>query len=309
MKKKASKIALIYNPKAGMKRSLLPGQKTLTFKDIKKILQNLELEVEYFPTKYAGHAAEIAKDLVKRRFQIVAVVGGDGTTGEVASGLIHSKTKLAILPQGSFMNIAKMLEIPLNIEEAAQIIKSGKIKKIDMGKVNFSAGKKLIEPQYFIESVGIGLEAQIFGYVQELEQGGFPAFWHILVSYTQYNRQMTKVTLDGKKALERRASLVTVSNGPIMGASLPVAPKADLTDRHFTVQIFKISKFELLKHFFWLFFFGKIRRNRKVELFHAKTVKIETEFTRKIHADGRFFGHTPIELSIIPHALSVITQK
>jgi diacylglycerol kinase (ATP) len=167
------KIKLIYNPQAGAKWKIFPNylQYQTSLKDIKQHLEQSEFEVNPAPTKAPGHATQLAKEAIKEGYKIVVAAGGDGTVGEVANGLVHSDVTLGIVPLGSFMNVAKMLLIPLDIEKAIQLIKIGRTRKIDVGSVNRLSGEKLGQPYYFLESAGIGLEAQLYG--KRLFKGSF----------------------------------------------------------------------------------------------------------------------------------------
>src|SRR6266542_3486663 len=108
-----NKAALIYNPQAGAKRRMFPpATQPVTLEDIKNLLQQYEIPVEFFPTEYPGHATEIAKSLAKKKYRLILAAGGDGTFSEVVTGLVNTDVVLGFIPIGSFMNIAKMLSIP-----------------------------------------------------------------------------------------------------------------------------------------------------------------------------------------------------
>ena len=65
---------------------------------------------------------------------VVVAAGGDGTADLVAEQLLETDTALAILPLGSVMNLARALGIPRDLEAAAEIIRDGKIRRIDVGE-------------------------------------------------------------------------------------------------------------------------------------------------------------------------------
>lgn len=119
--KSSSKVLLIYNPLAGKKRKLLPMQTDVTLEQIKDLFKQYQIPVDYAPTKHAGHATELAKQAVKK-YKMVIAAGGDGTIGEVMTGLVGSEVTLGILPLGSFMNIARMLSIPRDVEAAIMLM-------------------------------------------------------------------------------------------------------------------------------------------------------------------------------------------
>jgi len=54
----------------------------------------------------------------------VLAVGGDGTVSAVASGLIGSEVPLGIVPAGTANILADELNIPLDVEQACQLLAS-----------------------------------------------------------------------------------------------------------------------------------------------------------------------------------------
>lgn len=303
-----SKIAVIFNPHAGLKRKLLPNLHavTVTLEDIKDLLEQYQLVADFFPTKYAGHATELAKEVVKKGYKTVIAAGGDGTVGEVANGLMDSNAALGVLPLGSYMNIGKMLSIPMDLEKAVMLIKIGRARKIDMGVVTKISGEKLSKPFYFIESAGIGLEAEFQQYWQQLEKGDLKALFKILKSFREWYGHHPKLIIDDQE-VQPKLMMLTVSNGPYTGASIPIAPKAKLNDHKLTVTLFKMTKFELLKYILRTTKEGKTYFNRKIVTYQARKVQIITGNPRLVHVDARLFGETPIEIKIEPNALNVIT--
>ena len=88
------RIIFIVNPISGTS-----GKKYV----LKLIEDNLDKDLydyDIVKTEYVGHATEIARGAAERGVDIVCAIGGDGTVNEIASGLIHSNTALAIIPSG-----------------------------------------------------------------------------------------------------------------------------------------------------------------------------------------------------------------
>ncbi|MBR4087734.1 MAG: acylglycerol kinase family protein, partial [Bacteroidales bacterium] len=90
------KVAFILNPISGT------GRKKVILEYIDKVLRyHPEYAAEFYRTKCVGDACNAAKEYVKREYDIVVAIGGDGTVNEVAEGLINSSAKLAVIPVGS----------------------------------------------------------------------------------------------------------------------------------------------------------------------------------------------------------------
>lgn len=304
--KKKDKVKVIYNLHAGKKRKMVTLQATLTLKQLQDLLEQYQIPADFYPTQYPGHASLLAKNADKEGYKMVVAAGGDGTVGEAIAGLAKTDTPLAILPVGSFMNVARMLSIPRDLEQAVMLIKIGRIRKIDIGSITQIGGENLSKSHYFLEEAGIGLEAQMHYYLTGIfERGEYINWLKIIKTLFRFYGHPVKVFLD-EKEIETKATLVTVSNGALGGASLKLAPKAKLNDHQLTVRIWNLSKLGLTKYLLSLLIRG-YANSKKVKSFKAKKVRIETHVKRLIHADARVFGATPVEFKVIPNALSVIT--
>jgi YegS/Rv2252/BmrU family lipid kinase len=298
------KYKLIYNPNAGKKRKVVSHVKPIMLEDIFALLTQYQIEFDPFPTKCPGDATLLAKDAQKEGYEYVLAAGGDGTVGEVANGLINSDIKLGILPLGSFMNVARMLSIPTEMEKAVELIKIERLRKIDVGCLIRLDGEKLSDPYYFIEGSSIGMEAQFHELALLLERGQLGAIKNLIKTLTDYYWQKFTIKLD-EEEFKVRASMITVSNGPYTGAALKTAPDAKLNDHQLTVMIYKMTNWELIKYFIKLLGFKQAHAPNS-KTYQVQYVKISAKDPRQVHADARVFGTTPVEYKIVPNALNVI---
>ncbi|CAN5410369.1 diacylglycerol kinase family protein [soil metagenome] len=76
------------------------------------------------------------RELVGEGAESVIVGGGDGTVTTAASVLRGTGTALGVLPLGTFNLLARDLEIPSEIEEAAEVLCRGRRREIDVAEVN-----------------------------------------------------------------------------------------------------------------------------------------------------------------------------
>jgi diacylglycerol kinase family enzyme len=66
----------------------------------------------------------------------VLVAGGDGTIGSAATAMAGTAAELAILPCGTLNHLAKDLDIPLDLEQAAHVAITGRAVPVDAAVVN-----------------------------------------------------------------------------------------------------------------------------------------------------------------------------
>lgn len=300
------KAKFIFNPRAGKKRGLNPLHSRVSLEEIKDLLTQYQIPFDAYPTKYRKHATKLAKEAIAEGYDLVIVAGGDGTVGEVVNGLVGSNVTLAVLPLGSVMNVARMLAIPLEVEKAVALIKIGRSRKIDVGSITKLNGEKMPEPYYFLEQAGIGLDAVMHWYTSRLfDRGEYMNIFRIIKALFRFYNHTVKVACDDTK-IETSATLVTVSNGPLGGPALVLAPDAKLNDHKLTVSLFKMTKWELTKHIYSLIK-DKPVTQAKVEVTQAQKVVIKAKDSKMVHADARLFGETPVEFRVVPSALQVIT--
>lgn len=73
---------------------------------------------------------------VKRGDPLVIVGGGDGTISAAAAALAGSETALGILPLGTLNHFARDLDIPNELDAAAQLIAAGIGRRVDVAEMN-----------------------------------------------------------------------------------------------------------------------------------------------------------------------------
>ncbi len=97
--------------------------------------QGYDITVECLPPDAIEPAIVQA---VKEKIDILIIGGGDGTVRTAARHLAGSDIALGILPLGTMNRLAKDLEIPLDLTQAAQFLARAKPMNMDVAKVNGS---------------------------------------------------------------------------------------------------------------------------------------------------------------------------
>jgi YegS/Rv2252/BmrU family lipid kinase len=212
--------ALIFNPHAGQKLGI--DTNAGSAEDVQSALRSEGIAFDPWLTTHAGHATELARKAVEEGRQLVIAAGGDGTVNEIAHGLANSDVALGLMPLGSIMNVARTLWIPRDLPLAARTIAEGKVLAMDMGRSG---------DHFFLEAAGVGLDAGLFGYFDRLESGASRV--GVLRAAARFLRQLgsPRVTVeqDGGQ-LRTRAPMVSVANGPYVGAAYAIAPEAHIDD-------------------------------------------------------------------------------
>ena len=212
--------ALVFNPNAGHKLGVDTNSSGPD--EVQAALKSEGIAFDAWPTERAGHATDLARQAVAEGRELVIAAGGDGTVNEVAHGLANTQTALGLMPLGSVMNVARTLWVPRDLADAAHTIAEGKVLAMDMGRVG---------DRFFLEAAGVGLDAGLFGYFERLEQGAHPLA--VIRAGLRFLRQIgsPRLTIEHDAGrLETRAPMVSVANGPYVGAAYAIAPDARIDD-------------------------------------------------------------------------------
>ena len=261
----------------------------------------IEAHVELIPPPH--HIPERIRAAEHQGFDIVVAAGGDGTVHSVAQGMVHSSLSMGIIPMGTANNIARVLGLPLRMEDAMAVIARSKSRSIDVGRV---AG------QYFLEAAGVGLFADAFVAFGQEEPRKWqvfrlfrvlgPLFWNPMV-------RNLELRLDGV-AEQDSAVWIAVSNSSYLGDNMPLAPDASLEDGEFDVIIVGAMNRQELFQFLWALFHGKHLALPKVRGVRAKSVGIQrvhhSHRPLPVHADAEIVAFTPALLETVPGAIKVI---
>jgi diacylglycerol kinase (ATP) len=268
--------------------------------------------------------ARCATEIVKGNVDLVVVAGGDGTVREVAGALVNTDVTLAIVPFGTFNNLALSLKLPRDPEAACDLIQEGVTRLIDVGMAN--------QHHAFFEGAGVGVDADLFPIAEEVKSGRFHrigrairlALSHrqapvemrfdrpVIIAHQSSLRGMIPLKrrrrrfLGHKNRVRLRCSFVVIGNGPYYGGNFNVCPGAVLDDGLFSISVYRdFSKLELLSHF-WSISGGRRLYSPKMEVFTAHRVEIWSRRSLSVHVDGQYIGTTPVQFDVLPRALKVI---
>ena len=145
------RLRVIWNANAGSKGGLPTNRTGET--EVRDLMSRHRLGDELVASGSEDEAVEAARDARRQGYDGVVAAGGDGTVGLVATQLLGGETALGVLPMGSVMNFARMLELPRDLEGAAAVIAAGATHRIDVG---------VSDGEPFFESASVGMNAAIF---------------------------------------------------------------------------------------------------------------------------------------------------
>jgi YegS/Rv2252/BmrU family lipid kinase len=289
-----SKYCLVYNPRSGNRNFL---------NELEELLVKHGIEAETI--KLSRGWRKKVQNQINEDCQVLIAAGGDGTVREVAEVAANKDLSLAVLPLGTFNHFAKDLNIPMQVEEALELIKNGKAVAVDTASVN---------NYLFLNNSAVGLYPQLVsqrpqagGAFRKLVASVVSAF-KILVDLKSYR---VKISLDKRPVQESRASFIFVGNNEYQPSQIGFSNRTSLQAGVLSLYQLKTSK--TLK-IIWAFMKALLGRAGPKDNFGHQTAQdIRIDFRRssaRVSLDGELKKlKTPLHYQIRPKSLKVFQLR
>lgn len=289
---------IIINPTSGKEKASEYEDK---IKDVIK-MEYPNLIIKY--TKGQGDATKFAKNAGEDSFDLVVSLGGDGTINETVNGIAGFKNPpmLGIIPMGTVNDLARALNIPLQPEEAIELLGNGTQRKIDVGIAN---------ELYFTNILGVGNIARAIHDVDSEEKTKLgPLAYFISTAKELIEGDIFSVKLEmDQESWEGDVSVVIAGLIDSLGGFKTILSNAEVGDGMF--HIFAIKKLDIpeLMKITPSVFSGKITDSDNVKYFRSKSLKIKAlnDHKHESDVDGEKGPELPLRLKILPGHLIVIS--
>jgi diacylglycerol kinase family enzyme len=270
------KVTIIYNCAAGNHKEHASRDR------IAAILQEHDLQVEILLVQPGTEIRDLAKSEVQKGCFALVAAGGDGTVNAVASAVVGSECVLGILPVGTLNHFAKALEIPLDVEQAALTIATGKLRKVDVGEVN---------GRIFVNNSSIGLyPSMVRGREEEQRLGRskwVALFWATLAVLRRYPMLSIRLASREGRELIRRTPMVFVGNNHYEMRGFNIGKRTSLDSSMLSVYVAHQDRARSLIRMAVEAFLGKARRGRDFDYLSTDNLHIELRRrTVQVATDG-----------------------
>lgn len=277
--------------------------------------EGIELEVRF--TQYPGHATELARKAVAEGYRKIMSVGGDGTTNEVINGLyrdgelLAEDIKLIIFSQGTGCDFIRSFGISKKIEDVVNIIRSEKIKKVDVCQASFKNHAGNSESRLFLNVADTGIGAVTAKLVNESSKiyGGFLSYLiGVFRALFTHKNKAIRVMIDGKEEYNQYLNSVIIANGKYFGGGVMIAPEAELDSGEFNIIILKdFSKFGIVFNLAKAYK-GTHLNHPLVDSIKGREIYIELldDGIYELELDGELVGRLPASFRILQDKLPIM---
>lgn len=289
------KLLLIINPIAGT------SSKKGIEESVTRSLSDLGWEVGTVFTRGKGDATRLARQAVDEGFGGVIAAGGDGTVNETAIALCDTGVALGIIPCGSGNGLARHLYIPIDVDEALQVICENHVSPIDYG---------LLNGHHFFCTCGVGFDAMVSERFSRHSSRGLVTYVRsMLEEYHRFQPAQYTIRIDGD-ILTEKAFVIAACNASQYGNNAYIAPDAKIDDGLLDITIIQAASpirtclvgLDMMT--------GFINKNTIIRSFRAKAATIACETEGPLHIDGEpMHIDMPFDISCHKHGLRVFTPS
>lgn len=272
--------------------------------EAKKLLTRNGLQIEAaYPVRDPVRLPEIVQDAIAQGHKLIIVGGGDGTISSVVDYFVYREAVLGILPLGTANSFARTLDIPLDLEAAAEIMTGGgKVADVDLGRIN---------EDYFANTAAIGLPAAVGRNMPHNLKRYLGKLGYLFVGAALFARHapFRVVLSEGRQEIAciDDALDILIANGPYQGG-VKVADEAHPESRDLVIRIVKGGhKTNLLRT--WARPLLNSRVADFTEIVRTSDVVIETDPPHYVSIDGEVVTRTPVRVSVERQALLLMVPR
>ena len=241
---------------------------------------------------------DTVREAVRSGAPMIIVGGGDGSLSCAVDDLVDRDCVFAVLPLGTANSFARTVGIPLDLDGAIEVIRTGRRKKIDLGIVN---------GDYFANCAAMGLSPMIgegipHNLKRYLGRVGY-LIWAIwcLIRF----RPFLLTVDDGQDKQQVWATEVRIANGRYHGG-VELIEEAELDSGAIVVQAV-VGRSVLRLVWDWFAKYWKLpRRERTTTDFHGRKLLIDTKPRQRISIDGEVLEGTPATVESAHRAIEVV---
>lgn len=292
MVRQERKYLFVVNPiSGGRKKEEVPEQ-------VDSFCNEAKCDFRLYKTTGKNDLERLKKLLDSFQPDAVVAIGGDGTVNLVGNLLVNSNTPLGIIPLGSGNGLAKDLGIPMDIDEAFNLIDRFESKYIDTLKVN---------EQICFHLCDLGFNARIVHrFAQSIFRGKVSYLWYGLQEFFKY-RSFPYEIKTRISNYEGKAFMMIISNANKFGTNVSINPLGEIDDGWFEISIIKPFPRFMVPYIFYHLWRDTIYKTPYYKIVRSRKVLVKNTMQEFFHIDGEpVSASDQIHVEILPHSLRVL---
>ena len=233
-------------------------------------------------------------------------IGGDGTINHNVADFKEQLPDLnvGLLPGGTVNNMARVLNIPLDFEAAAEVILNGNTRKIDYGMIN---------DKVIVSTMTIGILADTAARISQKEKQKYGKlifirnFFKLLAKKKRYRLSIKTE----KENWRGKTQLVTVTMTNSVGGFTNFDDSASPDDGLFHMTILPKLNFFKLAFYLPKIILGKVYEVPGIYYLSASQIEISSYSDKTVgtRVDGDPSEDLPVKMKVVKHGMTVLVPE
>ncbi len=303
MSQSGQNVYVVFNPTAGS-----AAESDTVRDEISKCFVAPQWDCEVYETtgKKDEDIPALCRNAIKKGAKMIISAGGDGTLVSVANGVVHSDIPLGILPLGTGNDLARILGIPLKLEDALKVL-SGENESIEIDGLK-------VGDKYYFSNVSVGITPKMMKDTDSKQKKRFGRLAYIWTMFKQsriFQMRNYNLTIDDKQQRVNAVEIM-ISNSTLLEAPPQLFGTVDtLQDGKLEIYWVKARAWRDYLQLAWDLIRRPGESAAKMTHLEAKNIiRIEpVKHSQLVQADGEAIGNTPVEIKMERKALRVIMPK
>ncbi|SFF93172.1 diacylglycerol kinase family protein [Prevotella sp. KH2C16] len=284
-----NKWGILYCPK----NSFRPQKR---WENIEKVLRSERIDFDYVQSESTGSVERLVKMMINNGYRTLIIIGGDSALNDAVNCLMQTEKEvrdqiaLGVIPNGMMNDFAHFWGFQEGeIERSVKWLKEHRVRKIDLGRINYK--NKHGEPchRYFLNCINIGLIATIMNLRRQTRHivGSRTVSYVISFILMIFQRLEYKMHLKiNGESINRKVMTVCVGNALGYGQTPNAVPYNGLLD----VSVVYHPEMAQLIEGIYLFVRGKFLNHKSVHPYRTKEVQVRNEEKALVGIDGRLLN-------------------
>ncbi len=292
-----NKWGVVYCPKASFRSNQ-------RWSAVERVLRARHIDYDYVHSESAGSVDRLVKMMVNNGYRTIIIVGGDSALNDAVNCLMHfdaevrNNVALGVIPNGTMNDFAHYWGFREgDIDKTVDWLCKRRVRKIDVGRINYLNRHGEACHRYFVNCVNVGLVAAIMNMRSKTRRllGSRTlsfVFSFILMIFQRLEYKM-RVRINDDK-VERKLMTVCIGNALGYGQTPNAVPYNGLLD----VSMVYHTEITQLFEGWYLFLRGKFLNYSSVHPYRTREVVFEDFSQANVSIDGRLLNAPKAPLKI-----------
>ncbi|MEY2499045.1 MAG: diacylglycerol kinase, partial [Verrucomicrobiota bacterium] len=256
-------------------------------------------------TSKRGAAMRLTRTALRKGCNLIVAAGGDGTLNEIVNALgeKHSAVRVGLIPLGTGNDFARTLGLPTDVDEAIDLVRAGRMRKIDLVRVTSD------QVRYFVNVSAGGFS----GLVDEKLTPKMKKTWGPLAylrgaaaALPELRAYRTTLSLDNTESLKLSLYNVVIANGRYVAGGRLIAPEASIDDGLLDIVLIQERSAPELALLAAQVALGNHLSSDAIVFRRAAKVTVNSRPGMWFNVDGELVGNQPAVFEVIPRALQFV---